>query len=55
MDELTPEHIQEIQKKVDKYNEENGFGESDDSLMRRPVALSSCITYVKFEDDEVGC
>lgn len=29
MDELTPEHLEEIQGKVDKYNEDNGFGESD--------------------------
>jgi len=31
MDELTEEHLQEIQGKVDKYNQEHGFGESEDS------------------------
>ncbi len=30
MDELSEEHLQELQAKVDQWNQDNGFGESKD-------------------------
>lgn len=30
MDELSDEHLQELQDKVDQWNQDNGFGESED-------------------------